>query len=245
MTEKAEELLSLSIKTNSFNTRALSLQAVIFNLTHNKESLISLYRYHDLLRVEQISVSERYESIDEFNGELLAFLKNNVKMLSASPNKATTKGTQSRSINAIQDAVMIEMNALIGRAYETAVTGCQNLSNHVFSRGIPKNYKIESWAVNLRSGGFQLPHVHPSGWLSGCYYLKLPDRMGLDSNSPEGWLEFGRPEEKYGITDPLATYAYQPIEGEMVTFPSYFWHRTVPFLSDERRISIAFDIRPI
>jgi hypothetical protein len=69
--------------------------------------------------------------------------------------------------------------------------------------------------------------------------------MGLDSNSPEGWLEFGRPEEKYGITDPLATYAYQPIEGEMVTFPSYFWHRTVPFLSDERRISIAFDIRPI
>jgi len=241
----SKELLSLSIKTNSFNTRALSLQAVIFNLTHNKESLISLYRYHDLLRVEQISVSERYESIDEFNGELLAFLKNNVKMLSASPNKATTKGTQSRSINAIQDAVMIEMNALIGRAYETAVTGCQNLSNHVFSRGIPKNYKIESWAVNLRSGGFQLPHVHPSGWLSGCYYLKLPDRMGLDSNSPEGWLEFGRPEEKYGITDPLATYAYQPIEGEMVTFPSYFWHRTVPFLSDERRISIAFDIRPI
>jgi hypothetical protein len=28
----------------------------------------------------------------------------------------------------------------------------------------------------------------------------------------------------------------------MVLFPSYFYHRTVPFESDEVRISIAFDV---
>ena len=245
MIKKAESLLSLSIKTNPFNAEALSLQAVLFNLSHDKESLVSLYSYNDLLRVEQVSVSERYGSIEAFNNELLTLLKNNVKMLDESPGKATTNGMQSRSINAIQDAVMVEMNALIGKAYEAAVAGCQKLPGHIFSLEIPKNYKIDSWAVNLKSGGFQLPHIHPAGWLSGCYYLKLPSCIGSDSQSQAGWLEFGRPEEKYGITDPLATSAYQPIEGEMVTFPSYFWHRTVPFSSAEGRVSIAFDIHPI
>ena len=28
----------------------------------------------------------------------------------------------------------------------------------------------------------------------------------------------------------------------MVLFPSYFYHRTLPFESDEVRISIAFDV---
>jgi hypothetical protein len=31
----------------------------------------------------------------------------------------------------------------------------------------------------------------------------------------------------------------------MILFPSYFYHRTVPFRSDDYRISIAFDIIPL
>ena len=34
----------------------------------------------------------------------------------------------------------------------------------------------------------------------------------------------------------------KPVEGLMVLFPSYFYHRTLPFESDEVRISIAFDV---
>jgi hypothetical protein len=30
----------------------------------------------------------------------------------------------------------------------------------------------------------------------------------------------------------------------LLTFPSYFWYRTLPFDSDEERISIAFDLIP-
>ena len=33
-------------------------------------------------------------------------------------------------------------------------------------------------------------------------------------------------------------------EGRVVLFPSYFYHRTIPFESDEQRISIAFDLMP-
>jgi hypothetical protein len=36
---------------------------------------------------------------------------------------------------------------------------------------------------------------------------------------------------------------YRPEEGLMFLFPSYFYHRTVPFESEQLRVSIAFDIR--
>jgi hypothetical protein len=35
---------------------------------------------------------------------------------------------------------------------------------------------------------------------------------------------------------------YRPEEGLMFLFPSYFYHRTVPFESGRPRVSIAFDI---
>ncbi len=35
---------------------------------------------------------------------------------------------------------------------------------------------------------------------------------------------------------------YRPEEGPMFLFPSYFYHRTVSFESEQPRVSIAFDI---
>jgi len=39
--------------------------------------------------------------------------------------------------------------------------------------------------------------------------------------------------------------AIRPREGLMLLFPSYFYHRTVPFSAAEPRVSIAFDAIPI
>jgi hypothetical protein len=38
--------------------------------------------------------------------------------------------------------------------------------------------------------------------------------------------------------------AFRPEEGLMMVFPSYFYHRTIPFEAVEQRISIAFDVLP-
>ncbi len=38
--------------------------------------------------------------------------------------------------------------------------------------------------------------------------------------------------------------AFRPEEGLMMVFPSYFYHRTIPFEAAEHRISIAFDVLP-
>ena len=41
------------------------------------------------------------------------------------------------------------------------------------------------------------------------------------------------------------TYKVRPEEGLLVLFPSYFYHRTIPFDDPGTRISIAFDVVPV
>ena len=43
-------------------------------------------------------------------------------------------------------------------------------------------------------------------------------------------------------TDLTHEFTVRPEVGKLVIFPSYFWHGTIPFKSDEKRLTIAFDI---
>ena len=99
-----------------------------------------------------------------------------------------------------------------------------------------------AWSVRLHSSGFHRNHTHPRGWISSACYIELPDSMS-HAASPEGVLTFAEP----GIltTPPLAPeYSVRPEVGMLVLFPSYFWHGTVPFRSDQARLTVAFDAVP-
>ncbi|HEY0198560.1 MAG TPA: putative 2OG-Fe(II) oxygenase [Rhodanobacter sp.] len=99
-----------------------------------------------------------------------------------------------------------------------------------------------SWSVRLRRSGYHNNHVHPRGWISSAFYVDLPDSMA-DASGTDGCLAFGQP----GIltTPPLhAEHVVRPQPGMLVLFPSYFWHGTVPFASDQTRLTVAFDVLP-
>jgi len=96
------------------------------------------------------------------------------------------------------------------------------------------------WSVNLRANGFHVPHVHPKGWLSSACHIALPGTVAIKR---EGWLQFGEP----GIpTSPVlpADHFIRPEPGQLVLFPSYMWHGTIPFSGEEPRLSMAFDVVP-
>jgi uncharacterized protein (TIGR02466 family) len=106
------------------------------------------------------------------------------------------------------------------------------------------DYRIEgAWSVRLNPGGFHKDHFHPEGWLSSAFYVETPD-SALDSAEKQGWIRFGQPPYK---TDPElpAEHFVRPKPGRLVLFPSYMWHGTVPFTTDERRLTIAFDAVPV
>jgi len=92
-----------------------------------------------------------------------------------------------------------------------------------------------SWSVRLRSGGYHTSHVHPRGWISSACYIQVPD--------DEGILSFGKPGM---LTTPQLDpeFSVRPDAGLLVLFPSYLWHGTLPFQSEEPRLTVAFDAVP-
>ncbi|HEY2752709.1 putative 2OG-Fe(II) oxygenase [Phenylobacterium sp.] len=105
------------------------------------------------------------------------------------------------------------------------------------------DYRIQgAWSVRLRPGGFHRDHFHPEGWLSSAFYVETPD-AALETADRQGWIRFGKPPF---ITDPTmdAAHYVKPKPGRLVLFPSYMWHGTVPFTTDEARMTIAFDAVP-
>ena len=120
-------------------------------------------------------------------------------------------------------------------------------------------YRMQGiWSVRLRDQGFHFNHVHPDGRLSSACYIELPRSMtegswpGPDgavgmarptASETQGWLKFGEP----GVpTRPALPpeYFIRPQPGLLALFPSYFWHGTVPFSSEQKRLTVAFDLVP-
>ena len=98
--------------------------------------------------------------------------------------------------------------------------------------------------MRLRSGGHHADHVHPHGWLSSACYIALPPTIGDGASAREGWLRFGRPGVK--TVPPLeADHFVKPRPGLLVLFPAYMWHGVEPFVSDQSRLSVAFDVVPV
>jgi uncharacterized protein (TIGR02466 family) len=93
--------------------------------------------------------------------------------------------------------------------------------------------------------GYETPHIHPDGLVSGVYYVRLPKVVANSDACYSGWIEFGPPDPVFATRRPVPTRQVQPVAGTMLLFPSYFWHRTIPFDSEEERFSIAFDLVPV
>ncbi|QFT78440.1 hypothetical protein FIU90_12890 [Erythrobacter sp. THAF29] len=109
----------------------------------------------------------------------------------------------------------------------------------------PGACKIASWAILTREDGYEDWHMHGRGWISGVYYVAVPD--GLPGGSDKaGAIDFGWWEEVLGdgASERLGYQRVHPEPGMLLLFPSYIHHRTWPHRSDEERICVAFDIMP-
>lgn len=141
---------------------------------------------------------------------------------------------------------MAAFEAMMDRAtrdYLASVSGSD--LRHPYLAAPPQRWKFTSWAAVLDRQGNLLPHIHYDGYVSGVYYCQLPDVVGAPGRGEAGWFELGRLPDRFHPPPNPATRTIQPREGMMILFPSYFYHRTVPFEATQIRISIAFDAHPL
>jgi tetratricopeptide (TPR) repeat protein len=98
-----------------------------------------------------------------------------------------------------------------------------------------------SWSVRLGSGGRHSNHLHPMGWISSALYVTLPEKTAGEP-ADAGWLTLGEPDDQLRMSMP-PWRKVEPKAGQLVLFPSWMWHGTVPFPKGER-LTVAFDVAP-
>jgi hypothetical protein len=114
-------------------------------------------------------------------------------------------------------------------------------SDHVISQWVPRTFRMSYWAMISHGDGYNVPHIHPEGWITGVLYVAGPDRAEV-GHSPPGALRVGSPPNVVGSAGwPDITVA--PAPGTLVLMPSYYTHWTVPLGRPGLRISIAFDLK--
>jgi tetratricopeptide (TPR) repeat protein len=132
----------------------------------------------------------------------------------------------------------------IARHAEAYVASIESI-DHPWTRTRPAAGMLHNWCVLTDGEGLEEWHVHQNGWLSGTYYVAVPDciREGQDEG---GCLAFGIPEVLVGA-DTAAAYGQRllrPEPGMLTLFPSHTYHRTFAHGTSDRRICLAFDIWP-
>jgi uncharacterized protein (TIGR02466 family) len=104
----------------------------------------------------------------------------------------------------------------------------------------PDRCTLECWALISGPDAHEDWHIHPSGTISGVFYVTAPADPALEPRA--GAIEFGplpySPEAE-SLTWPRRLI--QPKPGRMLLFPSHLAHRTWPSAADAPRICVAFD----
>ena len=93
----------------------------------------------------------------------------------------------------------------------------------------------------MDKGGSLKAHIHKEGWISGSLYFKLPEKR----NGNSGNIAFSQHGEHYPNIDNYRTEILNLNEGDICMFPSSLFHYTIPYQSDEKRVCLAFDLKPI
>ncbi|MDA0654836.1 MAG: tetratricopeptide repeat protein [Proteobacteria bacterium] len=241
--EAAEKSLDAALSASPGHRRALAYKTVLLNLTERLDEARHLADFERDIAILPIPAPAAYENLRIFNKQLAAALCADPSLTFSPENKTTRGGRQSGELVGQPDASITEFYESLKNVLDGYLADISARPGHPQFNTIPAQYRLESWSTILDADGHQLPHIHPTAWLSGVYYVAVPGEIAPEDPTHQGWLEFGA--SGYGLPDHDGpTRLIPPQEGHMVVFPSYFFHRTLPFQSNTQRISIAFDLVP-
>ena len=123
-----------------------------------------------------------------------------------------------------------------------------------YSRFVSEAYAIDNelvvsdmWININEYKDYNILHSHPNSLFSGVYYVKTPDKCGYISFESPG---VDIMEHTYSTVDfkewnmfNIHTRWQEARENILYVFPSWLKHRVEPNLSNEKRISISFNIK--
>jgi uncharacterized protein (TIGR02466 family) len=221
----------------------LALRSLCWRLLGDSRAAL-LNDYDNFVKAYKVPVPEGYRDIHAFN-EALGRALGLLHQSRVHPSNQTLRGgTQTygnlfgRRIKEVQEA-----RNSIERCVRQYIEEMEADPEHPYlSRKSERFSFAASWSCRLEQQGFHTNHIHPKGWISSSYYVTLPDVVHK-SDTHDGWIKFGETNLGLGDREEIGRIV-QPEEGLLVLFPSYMYHGTIPFSSNEVRTTIAFDVVP-
>ncbi len=226
------------------HTTSLAFKCIALGETKRTDELSQLLDQQKLVVIERLESPTPFQSSADFNRAL-------AREIAADPTLAferntTRLGYQTDDVARTPAPAIQALNEHLMAVAKRRARAEKKMSSHPFHQAAPRDFTIYSWGVIIEDQGHQAPHFHPHGWLSGVYYIEVPDEISDADPERNGWLEFGRGDARWHReTTEMPTRQVCPEPGMLITFPSFFWHRTRPMHSKKPRISFAFDIIPI
>lgn len=222
---------------------ALALDALARVALGDEEAAARLLDHDRFVVRRTLPLPDGFADLGSFNDALAHAASTHPTLHRAPLSHATAAGLHSGSLLIAPPQAIKALQQALRIAVADYCRALPDWPDHPFVARCPSSAFFDLWCVVMERGGHQVPHIHPEAWLSGVYYPRLPDAVRAGAG-PDGWLAFGEPDHEFPRRAEPRIVHVRPEEGLLVLFPSYFYHRTLPFDADGIRISVAFDLIP-
>jgi tetratricopeptide (TPR) repeat protein len=105
----------------------------------------------------------------------------------------------------------------------------------------PDAYSLHGWIIRMKNGGELRPHMHEKSWISGSIYINVPPKLNINDGNLVVCLE---DEAILSESQGNKKNIIDVKTGSLCFFPASLLHYTIPFVSEEERIVLAFDVIP-
>lgn len=239
--ETADQLASLGVQ----HSRLFAAQMLSLARKGRIDEARDLWGFERFARHETIAPPAGWASLAAFNADLVRELLTHPGMRFDRVGSASNQTWRvEHPLREDRPAITALADLLIERIEQRAAE--LDAIDHPWTRARPDKAFLRMWSVITDSDGFESWHVHQFGWMSGVYYVDIPQSISA-GNSDGGCLKFGLPEDLAGdaAAAGFGESLVRPRSGLMLTFPSHAYHRTYPHATGEKRICVAYDVRPI
>jgi Flp pilus assembly protein TadD len=241
--EEASAVAQGILRRRPGHAGALAAEALARRALGDVRAVEALVDHERLVVRVTLTAPEGYADLVAFNRALAEHIESHPTLRWSPASHATKEGRHSGSLLVSPRGPIAAFEQALRTAVGDYWKNLPELPGHPFVGSRPKAGFFNVWSVVLGRGGHQIQHIHPSAWLSGVYYAKVPEAVS-SGDDLGGWLEFGDAERAFPSRLPPKVVTVRPVEGLLVLFPSYFFHRTIPFDAAGTRVSIAFDLMP-
>ena len=154
-------------------------------------------------------------------------------------HKKASKGNQLSNVGGYQTKPINDEEIV-----KPILTNAVNLiTKHLKMKGQRKMSLHNLWINENGYKDFNTVHTHAGANFSGVYYAKVPQNSGaLVFQNSDSSISFLENHLHFHNTDNFTEFKVDPKENMMIVFQSNMLHYVRPNMSNENRVSVAFNI---